>query len=331
MKDILFIDDDISMKFIVNHFDLFHHSNYKIKRFVTDGLKALKALESDHFDIVITDIKMPIVDGITLIRKMRERNDETFVIIESTYREFRLAQEALRYRAIDYLEKPLTEEKLHEALKRVDRIITETKNKGKKRGQIWGEKMTESLIYYQTASFPQLLLKLTNNKKEIFTDLKVKNDKELLAFLWTSVIKERKYLYNDCLFMSLSSVEKGISRMLHEIKRLDGINSNPFILKIAEIIANNAMSEDLISLLSGNLGLSKDYLSRMFRQTTGITLKDYIVIRKIAEAQKLLIHSNKKVYQISEDLGYSSVDYFTKIYKRISGETPTQYRKHPVL
>lgn len=329
MKDILFIDDDSSMKFIIDHFRLFHNSQYRIKRFVTDGLKALEALKQDHFDIVITDIKMPVVDGITLIKKMREKNDETFVIIESTYREFRLAQEAIRYRAVDYIEKPLTETKLKESLDRVNRLIRERSENEKNKGRFWTKQIVHGLIYDESIQIQRSMAEFHENKKEILTNLNIKDEYHLSQFLWKYILREKKYIYNDRVFINLSQyqIEETIVVIRRELKRLNDINHDGFILKLSKIISDHLTSAELISVISEELELSKDYISRTFRQKTGLTLKDFIILRKIVQAQAMLSHSNKKVYEISNYLGYSSVDYFTKVYKKVSGRTPMQYRK----
>lgn len=329
MRDILFVDDDIAMKFILEHFSLFQNSNYRIKKFVTDGIKALEAIDQQPFDIVITDIKMPIIDGITLIKKMREKNNETFVIIESTYREFRLAQEAMRYRAVDYIEKPLTEKKLREALERVDRLIEEGTVSRANKGRLWIDRVCHSLLYDEPLQLRRSLTKLKNEEKEILADLNLKDKQELFFHLWHQLLDEKQYIYNDRLFMRISESDDSESLlMIHrELKRLEFLNHDAFILKLSQIINDHITSADLMAYASEKLELSKDYVSRTFRQKTGLTLKDFIILRKVAEAGYFLSHSNKKVYEISNYLGYQTVDYFSKIFKKISGMTPIQYRK----
>lgn len=329
MRDILFVDDDIAMKFILEHFSLFQSSNYRIKKFVTDGIKALEAMDQQHFDIVITDIKMPIIDGMTLIKKMREKNNETFVIIESTYREFRLAQEAMRYRAVDYIEKPLTEKKLREALERVDRLIEEGTVSQDNKGRLWIDRVRHSLLYDEPLQLRRSLAELKNEEQEILADLNLNNKQELFFYLWNQLLDEKQYIYNDRLFMRISGSDdsESLLTMHREFKRLELLNHDAFILKLSQIINDHIASADLIAYASEKLELSKDYVSRTFRQKTGLTLKDFIIFRKVAEAGYFLSNSNKKVYEISNYLGYQTVDYFSKIFKKISGMTPIQYRK----
>ncbi|WP_139691678.1 response regulator [Sporolactobacillus terrae] len=333
MINILFVDDDLSMKFIIEHFSIFHCSNFRIKKFVTDGIKALQALDQQEFDLVITDIKMPIIDGIALLKKMREKNDETFVIIESTYREFKLAQEAMRYHAIDYIEKPLTEVKLREALTRAERMIEESAEVNESEGEKWINQTIHALLYEELMQIKRSSAELQQNEKEILADLNLKDKVNLFLYLWHKLLNEKNYIYNDRLFIRFPIIEdsKMIFFMHQEFKRLDLLNHDPFILKLSQIINDHITLGDLITHISTTLELSKDYVSRTFRQKTSMTLKDYIIIRKILEAQRLLTDSNKKVYQISNYLGYMTVDYFSGVFKKVTGMTPIQYRKHSML
>lgn len=84
----------------------------------TNGQQALERMEELQPDIVITDIKMPAMDGITLMKQAKERNYPASFILLTNMEEFSLAREAIRLGAVDYLVKlELTEEKLAETLK----------------------------------------------------------------------------------------------------------------------------------------------------------------------------------------------------------------------
>ena len=84
-----------------------------------DGLAALEAIRETKPDVVLTDIRMPRMDGITLAKKLREENSEAKVIFLTSYAEFDYAQEAVRLQAADYLLKPVDEKQLERAFKRL--------------------------------------------------------------------------------------------------------------------------------------------------------------------------------------------------------------------
>jgi YesN/AraC family two-component response regulator len=74
--------------------------------------------------------------------------------------------------------------------------------------------------------------------------------------------------------------------------------------------------------------LNKDYFGKVFKQNTNVTFNYFNSLVKIEYAKDLIKTGNYKAYEISEILGYSSVDYFTKVFKDITGETPSQYKSH---
>ena len=69
---------------------------------VQDGMQALRAAESLPIDIVITDIRMPGIDGLTLCQKLRERNPNVQLIILSGYPDFSYAQKAIDLQVLGY-------------------------------------------------------------------------------------------------------------------------------------------------------------------------------------------------------------------------------------
>lgn len=78
--------------------------------------------------------------------------------------------------------------------------------------------------------------------------------------------------------------------------------------------------------LSNELHLSKSYVSRIFKRETGSSLTEYITVRRIKEACKLLQMTNKSIELIGESVGLGSVSYFIQLFKKMIGTTPHQFR-----
>lgn len=89
-----------------------------------NGKKALQILESNPIDIVITDIKMPIMDGIELVKKARALSEDIFILLNSAFGEFEYAQEALKHNVFSYILKPVEIEEfnaiMHEVIKKLN-------------------------------------------------------------------------------------------------------------------------------------------------------------------------------------------------------------------
>ncbi len=84
-----------------------------------NGKTATELLEKEDFDVVITDIKMPVMSGIELAGWIHENKKETIVVIASGYQEFDYARKALEYKVFDYLLKPMSREKVKELTDRI--------------------------------------------------------------------------------------------------------------------------------------------------------------------------------------------------------------------
>ena len=96
-----------------------------------DGAEAWRLFQEGRFDLVITDIRMPQLDGIELLRRVKERSPETPVMVITAYGSIESAVDAMRAGAIDYLPKPFEEQKLHLAVDRalaIRSILTENVN-----------------------------------------------------------------------------------------------------------------------------------------------------------------------------------------------------------
>lgn len=72
---------------------------------------------------------------------------------------------------------------------------------------------------------------------------------------------------------------------------------------------------------------NRDYLSRFFKQHTGINLQEYIHRQKLLKAKELLSRSNLTVQQIAHDVGIPDEKYFMKLFKNYEGMTPTDFRR----
>lgn len=81
-----------------------------------------------------------------------------------------------------------------------------------------------------------------------------------------------------------------------------------------------------VTKLAQQVYLNPDYLSRMFKQAKGITITEYIAILKIQKAKKLLSEPQLLVQDIAKILGFASAGYFSRFFKKETGQTPQEYK-----
>ena len=83
------------------------------------GVQAYDLIEKYNPDLVISDIRMPVMDGIELLKKVREGYPEMDFIFTTGYSDFEYTKQAIRYSATEYLLKPIDPDELNEALNRI--------------------------------------------------------------------------------------------------------------------------------------------------------------------------------------------------------------------
>lgn len=101
------------------------YQQFHIMGTAENGEEALKIMERVCPDVVLTDVKMPVLDGIGFTQIVKERFPSVYVIIVSGYEDFSYAQNALKFGVLDYILKPVTQSTLDDALKKVERCLLE--------------------------------------------------------------------------------------------------------------------------------------------------------------------------------------------------------------
>ncbi|MGT2753877.1 response regulator transcription factor [Streptococcus ovis] len=106
------------------------------------------------------------------------------------------------------------------------------------------------------------------------------------------------------------------------------LDSQQSVSKVITDYIDHHFSEELNrKFLSDLVFISPDHLARLFKQETGKTLINYITDKRIEEAKKLLSASQATVYLIADQVGYDNYSYFSKIFKKMTGLTPLEYRQ----
>lgn len=119
MRILVAEDEEPARKGIVNLVRSIH-PEYQIVAQARNGKLALELIRKLHPDLVLTDIRMPYMDGLELMRAIRELGLPVRFIIVSTYADFEYAKSAIDLGVSGYLHKPVTKEELREALRRVE-------------------------------------------------------------------------------------------------------------------------------------------------------------------------------------------------------------------
>lgn len=113
--DFLVVEDDQRMRELLR--ELFEREGYFVET-ASDGSRAFELLQGKAFDIIITDLKMPDVDGMAVLEKAKETQPDALVIVITAYGTVESAVEAMKLGAYDYITKPFDPERLMLIIKR---------------------------------------------------------------------------------------------------------------------------------------------------------------------------------------------------------------------
>lgn len=105
---------------------------------VHNGFEALSVMESESIDVLVTDVHMPGMSGLDLVRKAKELYGRIKVIFVSGYQDFNYVKQAISLHAYNYVLKPMDDTELTEALKKSCWSLTR-KDSGKKRSRLTGK------------------------------------------------------------------------------------------------------------------------------------------------------------------------------------------------
>ncbi len=132
----------------------------------------------------------------------------------------------------------------------------------------------------------------------------------------------RTYLEQFLIMLIRSEQESREMRIFPSKESMENHLASSMINIIEENIYNKITVEDICL----QLNYSRAYLSKIFRSASGYTLLEYILIRKIREAKKLIREERYNFTQISDMLCFDNPHYFSAVFKRVTNMTPTEYK-----
>ena len=244
MKKILLVDDErwvrTALKWTIKKLNL----PIQVIGECKNGLEAFDWIKQHDVDLVLTDIRMPIMDGLSFVRELESLQQKPDVIVISVHDEFQFVQEALRNDVFDYLLKPIEDDELKISLEK------------------WLDKRKEG-----------------TNKSD------------------SSLEKEEEELPASTIERVLAYIEK------------------------------TPLSQITLKDVANNVHMNPSYLSQLFKLQLNKKFVDYITELRIEEGKRLLLTTSLRMSEIAERVGYSDLAYFSNNFKKITGFSPTDFRK----
>ncbi|WP_175991477.1 response regulator [Bacillus sp. Marseille-Q1617] len=130
---------------------------------------------------------------------------------------------------------------------------------------------------------------------------------------------------------STRDVYEGLSRELEQnqyrtIRRPDEMEAARRIQELVSYVETYYMEDISLEKLSKMFFLTREHISRTFKKETGMTLSKFVTKIRIEQAKSWLMETEESIYSISTMLGYQDEKYFSKLFKKVTGLTPFEYR-----
>ena len=358
--NVLVVDDEKIVREGLLKYVEWDEYNMQVVTAVENGEMALDVINTQNVDLVITDIYMPKIDGMKLIKKLEARDNPPLVVLISGYSDFNYAQTALRSSIVqDYILKPLDFDQMDMVLSKVSqKIIFSSTNV-----QFPTLDEDEWIAYTSTSSTAIL-----NSHGIVISKLKEGRLEEAVAEFEKSVSickdkgRSKNFISRFCIELSINICELALENIeslglnkndpVREItklgeeedvldyvkeimtkaysarKKMENDKISPLIQAVLKYIRENYTNYQLsLNMISAEFNISTSYISNKFKEEVGTNFVKYLNGLRVKKAKELLKNLSLKVYMVSEKVGYEDVRYFSRIFRKYTGYTPTEYQK----
>lgn len=258
MYKVLIVEDEELMRRGLSLFTRWEDFNLVLIGEAKNGVEGLEMALRLRPDLILTDIRMPSMSGIDMIKEIHKVYNPIFIIL-SAYTDFDYAKKAIKLKAVDYLVKPFCDEELKDSLDHAVQMIIEQNESRFVSKKI--DQLSSSLL----ARFDSYLLEHTTSKNDNFN-------------------------------------------------------------KVVTLIQNQFDKDLSLKYLAKQLSLSESYLSKLFKKESGYTFHDYLTQYRVKKACEYLLETDLKVYEIVDKIGLHDQRYFSVVFRKYVGITPTQFR-----
>ncbi len=340
---VLLVDDDVIVTKGLRQIIPWQQLNAQIVGEARNGSEALEIAQTRHPDLIITDIKMPVMDGLELCRRIHEGMTDTAIVLLSAHEDFDYARQAMQYGVQRYIVKPIARADIEQLIAYIRDVSQRKHQQHGHYTSLFGRELEQRCIEaLQTGELPFF--------KQLF-------DHQLAAELPAAEIKALCVRVLSLLFDFCERIDRSqgvfgeLDGQLHRLLELKTTAEMiAFTCELCEMVVMHAsekrddrqhvivgyvkrhvqqhMGDPDLSLASiaEQLNRSPAYVSAIFSQSTGMKLGSYITSIRMEQARRLLLDPAMPVYMVSEQLGFQDAHYFARVFKKQEGMTPSEYR-----
>lgn len=403
---LLIVDDDEILRNGLTRNIAWQEHGFEIVGLARNGLEGLEWVGKNRPQVVISDIRMPFMDGIQMVESLREIAPDIKVVLLTGYEDFSYAKKALGLKVVDYILKYAeNDEILHAAVKAreewqrenqvqrmaclnqmllkqkfLQELITAGKSSEKPGTDsenlglnLSGDQFTVGVIRIQTAKDHPAILNmdsLLNLCRVILAqqtgsfELAIVEQMLIVIFGHDSIeptspreiedrfinlLQKLPNSFQDKILLGVGESHQGLAELslsyqealtalkFHGFHSQTGsisyyhrLNASENFTRLQRILAyvdQNYTDPDLsLVKVAGKINISPSYISMIFKKYHKVNFCDYLTGIRLEKAKELLEMTNLMTYEVAEQVGYTNPQYFSILFKKHTGHTPTEYK-----
>lgn len=309
-----------------------------------NGAAALKTALEETPDLIISDVKMPVLSGLELAEKLRASMVDVCIIMLSEYSDFEFVQNALKLGVQDYILKPITRERLNEICDKIRQAMEELEKKryytGLKADHAGVQRLVHDMLEnadagscaegFEYMALHQIYIEDLKHFGMLFLDELFSQAREA-SFQKEELEQLRAAAVSD--YAQLKNVADIIRFVKEQCERCTAFcarrapQSMNYVEQIDGYIEKNYADFDLsVASISDWLHLSPVYTGALYKQHQGKNIIASIHEVRLRHAQELLRDPSITVANVGKRVGYMTPDYFSRLFSASVGMSPSQYR-----
>lgn len=144
------------------------------------------------------------------------------------------------------------------------------------------------------------------------------------AYFQTRVIPPQQY---ESVLRLLTIFAQHLALVSNQLLTRRANSEPPTITKAKQFISEHQTEEISLSDVAKAVNTSTFYFCKMFKKATGLNFTDYLSRVRVEKAKNLLLNPNLRISEVAFAVGFQSLSHFNRVFRRIAGEPPTQYRE----
>ena len=309
---------------------------FEVLGLANNGLQAFEMIEENRPDIIITDIRMPQKDGIWLIDQIDEKDLDIPVVVISAYDDQKYIKTAIRSRNVyDYLFKPFMKSELEDTLSSILSYHRNSRENHKK--DIGISNLAKAIKGNDYSLIEQQLKDFFAQNSESLEDLKNR------IYGWIMYVHYDVFPINRSIPLYTRNAMKEVydssdRKQLEEAtcaylkdccERYVGQEEiTQIVSDCLHIIHKELSNTELnVNYCAYRLNVTPNYLSSRFSRDMQQSFSLYLNNLRMEKAKELLGNIGLKIYEIADQIGFSDVAYFNRVFKDKYSLTPMQYRQ----